>query len=101
MIRMNVKINRNLITPALKSIRTQVNALPKDAYNYFVSITPIDTGNARRKTRFVNNKILASYAYAARLDKGWSKQARKGMVRPTRDWMRARIKQILRKRRYG
>jgi hypothetical protein len=63
------------------------------AFAYFKSITPIDTGNARRKTRLDSRfRIIANYAYAFVLDKGrhmasrgmrGSKQAPKGMSNPT------------------
>ena len=99
MISMSVKINRNLLTPALKRIRSQLAELPQEIYEEFVKNTPIDSGNARRRTRLINNKIIAAkYTYASRLEKGWSRQAPQGMVKPTRAWAKARIKQILRKK---
>jgi hypothetical protein len=99
MINMNVKINRNLLTPALKRIRKQLDQLPAEIYMEFVKNTPIDTGNARRSTQLINNKkIAAKYIYAGRLEKGWSKQAPQGMVKPTKEWAKKRIKQILRKK---
>jgi hypothetical protein len=99
MINMNVKINRNLLTPALKRIRTQLAALPQEIYEEFVKNTPIDKGNARRSTQLVNNKkIAAKYTYASRLENGWSKQAPKGMIKPTQEWAKKRIKEILRKK---
>ena len=50
--------------------------------SYFKKITPKDTGNARRNTRTKTKEILADYAYAGRLDEGWSKQAPNGMTDP-------------------
>lgn len=53
------------------------------AYNYFKDLTPIDTGNAKRKTRLSGNEITTNYPYAQRLDTGYSKQAPEGMSKPT------------------
>ncbi len=97
MISMKIAVNRNLMTPALKRIQGKLQQLPQQTYKEFVDITPIDTGNARRRTSLQNNKIIrARYAYASRLDKGWSRQAPRGMTRPIKEWMKQRIRQILR-----
>jgi hypothetical protein len=62
------------------------------AFQYFVSITPIRNGNARRSTSLNKNVIQARYPYASVLDDGrsfrdgqmrGSKQAPNGMSRPT------------------
>jgi hypothetical protein len=95
----NVKIRRDLLTPNLKKIQKDLQQLPQVVYQQFVSLTPRKTGNARSRTRLVNNrKIQAQYAYATRLDRGWSKQAPQGMTKPTKEFMKQRIRQILRKR---
>tara|TARA_R110000868_G_scaffold289538_1_gene549736 strand:+ start:94 stop:354 length:261 start_codon:yes stop_codon:yes gene_type:complete len=86
------------MTPALKNIKGKLQQLPAEAYVQFVKETPIDTGNARRKTKLLGSKIRAAYAYAKRLDRGWSKQSPRGMIAPTKEWMRKRIRQILRKK---
>ena len=58
--------------------------LAKLAYTTWVQYTPIDTGNARRRTKLKNEEIHADYAYATRLDQGWSKQFQgQGMTKPT------------------
>jgi len=66
---------------------TDPTKLAKEAYNYFVSITPIDSGNARRNTSLQGDEIHASYPYAKRLDQGWSKQAAQGMTKPTEKYI--------------
>lgn len=71
------------------------NSLTRVAYRYFRSITPKDTGNARRNTRQASNEIRAEYPYARRLDNGYSKQAPKGMVTPTIEYLRKYIKDQL------
>jgi hypothetical protein len=93
-IKFDIKFKLDTSLGKLKSVYNQVQALPQEAYNYFVSVTPIDTGNARSKTSLKGKSIEANYAYADRLDKGWSKQAPQGMVKPTQDYINRRIRQI-------
>lgn len=84
----------------LASIRKQLAALPQQAYDYFKSVTPIRTGNARRKTSLNGNTIRADYPYAEPLDKGHSKQSLRGnppgagMTKPTEKWLNQQVKQI-------
>lgn len=95
-ISMNV---RDLITPSLKRIKKELAQVPKQAYDYWVSITPIRSGNARRRTKLTADTILADYAYAQRLDTGWSKQfGGRGMTKPTEQFVYKRVKQIMRKK---
>lgn len=83
---------------SLRRMQSRLSKLPAETYDFFVKITPKDTGNARRKTRLVKNKTIATnYPYAQRLDEGWSRQAPQGMTRPTEKWLRRRIEQIMRK----
>ena len=49
----------------------------------FINVTPRRSGNAKSKTRYNSTEIVGDYAYAGRLDDGWSKQAPEGMVDPT------------------
>jgi len=72
----------------------EVAQLPIDTHKYFVSITPIDTGNARRSTSLRGKTIEANYPYAKRLDEGWSRQAPQGMVKPTERFVEKRVKEI-------
>ena len=85
---------------------TKQNVMQK-AFAFFKSITPIDTGWARKHTRLVKNNIEANYPYASILDKGrhmttsgmrGSKQAPDGMSEPTikkfADWVRNFIKGV-------
>lgn len=78
----------------LEAIRRELLKLPREAYDYFRSITPIRSGNARRRTRLQGNTIQADYVYAERLDQGHSKQAPQGMIKPTERWLQRRVKQI-------
>jgi hypothetical protein len=71
--------NRQII----KGLQDIVKDVPGQAYDYFVAETPIRSGNARRNTRIRNTTIKADYAYAGRLDEGWSSQSPAGMSDPT------------------
>ena len=55
----------------------------KEAGEYYKSITPVKSGNARRKTTTQGNSIVSDYPYAGRLDSGYSRQAPQGMSGPT------------------
>jgi hypothetical protein len=76
----------------------------QEAYKKFVDVTPVRTGNAKRKTRKTGNSIDANYPYAGVLDKGrhmtpkgmrGSDQAPEGMTKPTIDHIRSYVKQKL------
>jgi hypothetical protein len=103
-ITLDVKIT-NQLTPKIKSIQQKLNNLPKEAYQEFVKLTPIRTGNAKRSTKLQGKTIEANYAYAGVLDKGrhmtskgmrGSEQAPKGMTKPTVDFIKNRVGQIVR-----
>lgn len=86
------------MTPSLSRIQRDLDRIPQRAYDYWVRITPIDTGNARRQTRLENgNTIAANYNYAVPLDRGWSKQARDGMSKPTGKFVEQLLRQTIRK----
>jgi hypothetical protein len=85
------------INNRISRIKKELNPanLASQAYRHFRSVTPLKSGNARRNTHLVRNTIEADYAYAQRLDAGYSKQAPDGMTKPTIEWLRAYIKQRL------
>ena len=66
-----------------KQLTAVPRAVAKSAYDYFVSVTPRRSGNARRNTRLKDTTIDANYNYASDLDDGNSKQAPAGMSEPT------------------
>ena len=66
--------------------------LAEEAYQYFRNTTPIRTGNARRNTHLRGDEIRADYAYATRLDDGWSRQAPDGMSAPTTKFIQEYIR---------
>lgn len=106
---------KDLITPGLAKLGTALQTpLYKKAHKYFREETPVDGGNARRKTIRRGHIIVANYKYAEKLDKGgynynpksgkttpqgYSTQARKGIVQPTIDRLEELIKRVV--RRYG
>ena len=59
----------------------------KKVYPYYKSETPVRSGNARNQTKLKGQTINSDYAYAGRLDEGWSKQAPKGFTEHTIDFM--------------
>ena len=74
----------NCVTRLNKVLSTVNDANITDvAYKAFVKYTPYRSGNAKRNTRKSGNAIDANYAYAQRLEEGWSSLAPKGMTEPT------------------
>ena len=87
----------NEIANRLKEIEKAIDQkqLLDVAFNYFKSITPFDSGNAKRNTRKQgSDSIHADYAYAGRLNRGWSSQANDGMSKPTIDEIQKYLKKI-------
>lgn len=73
------------------------NNISNEAYKKFREVTPIRSGNAKRKTRLEGTTISADYSYAGVLDKGrhmtnrgmrGSDQAPEGMSKPTLEYIR-------------
>jgi len=83
------------VSSKLKKIQQKLDKVPTEAHKVFVANTPVRSGNARRKTKLQKDTIAANYPYAKRLNEGWSKQFPKGMVEPTLQFIRKRIKQIM------
>ena len=92
-----MKLVRDRISPSTNRIVAKIKLLPKEAYDYWKGITPIKTGNARRKTRLQGSKIKANYNYAVPLDKGHSRQAPDGMVKPTEAYLKRQLRKKIRK----
>ena len=59
----------------------------KKSYTFYRNETPIRSGNARNKTKRNGLTLKSNYAYAGRLDEGWSKQSPKGFTDPTIDYI--------------
>ena len=86
------------ITSSIKRIQAKLKLVPQDALKEFIKDTPIRTGNARRNTKLRGNTIEAKYAYAKRLDEGYSDQSPDGMTKPTEAFIKKRVATILRGR---
>lgn len=94
MIEVSVSVD-DKITGDIERIKKELKVVPKEAHQEFRALTPIRSGNARRRTLLVGETIQANYPYAQRLDEGWSKQAPKGITRPWEQWFRKRIQKIM------
>ena len=103
MITMDVKFN-NQVGKMTNRLRQKFAQLPQEAYDVFLKTTPVRSGNARRSTKLRNDVIEADYPYAEVLDKGrhmttrgarGSNQAPRGMTKPTQEFVRKRVKQIM------
>lgn len=88
---------RDTLTPSLDKIIRQLDTVPKQAFDFWVSVTPKSDGNARRKTKLVGTTIEANYPYAQVLDQGSSPQAPNGMSKPTLEHVERLTQRILRK----
>ena len=93
MIQVDIKISGS-INRELDLIKRDLKAYPAQALTEFKQLTPIRSGNARRKTNLRGSEIQADYPYAGRLDAGWSRQAPDGMIKPFGRWLERKVKQI-------
>jgi tRNA G10 N-methylase Trm11 len=93
-MRMFLKVLKTAITSTLLKRNRDLKNIPQEAYEYFRDITPIRTGNARRKTKLQNDAIVADYPYGKRLDEGYSPQAPRGMSKPTIEHIGEKVKII-------
>ena len=107
MANINVTFDTSRLRQKLQASRqVPLDAMPM-IYKEFKQLTPIaelNGGNARRETRLEGRTIHAEYPYASVLDQGrgfrdgqmrGSEQAPQGMSKPTLDFIKQRIKQIL------
>jgi hypothetical protein len=81
----------------MAAVKKVADDLPMEAYKHFVEETPERSGNAKRKTRLDGNRIVADYPYSRRLDEGYSKQAPRGMVEPTEQWIQQEVDRRLKR----
>lgn len=83
-------------TTRMTQIQREISTLVNKAYVYFRQTTPRDTGSAKSNTRLEGTTIHADYAYATRLNNGYSRQAPEGMSKPTIEYLRKQIRKIKR-----
>jgi len=94
---MSVKLVNNSMSASLTRIQRDLATVPKEIFEYWRSITPIRSGNARRRTRLRGDTIAAEYPYAVPLDQGSSRQAPKGMSKPTEEYLERLLDKKIRK----
>lgn len=96
---MGLKKVTNNIGPSLNRKSRLLAPIPKKGYDHFKEITPIDTGNAKSKTKYSTTqrggRINGDYPYANRLNEGYSRQAPDGMTDPTIEHIRKEVKKVL------
>jgi hypothetical protein len=85
------------ITGDITKLKRELGAVPKAAVTEYQKLTPIKSGNARRKTTLKGNSIQANYPYAQRLDEGYSKQAPKGMTKPWEQWLQKYLDKLMKR----
>jgi hypothetical protein len=92
------KVDTSKLLYKTRRQKKMLKDLPRRALKFFIEQTPIDTGYARRHTKLTQNKTIhANYAYADKLDKGHSKQAKEGMTKPTEDWLKTQFIRIFKR----
>ena len=81
----------------MKQLQKDITAdqIIKAGYPVFVEHTPVKSGNAKRHTFKDATSIHADYAYAKRLDNGWSKQSPGGMTKPAIVAMRDYVQKVI------
>lgn len=86
---MGIKVDTKQVDKLLDTLGDLPSDAMNKAYPFLKSETPIQTGNARRKTSHKSNslKIQSKYGYAGKLDDGWSRQAPGGFTDPTIDFI--------------
>lgn len=87
------------LTSKLQDLQELKGEIMPKALVTFLRNTPRKSGNARQNTRLNNQKdIVANYAYAERLDQGWSKQSPSGMTKPTQQQIEKLVKEYVKRR---
>ena len=94
---MRIKIDDGDFKKMINILEDIPDDVADDAYDFFRKQTPIRSGNARNKTRQNGKTIDANYAYAGRLDEGYSKQSPRGMSDPTVDFIQKEIDKRVRR----
>jgi len=91
------KVNTKVFDKRMKVLAGLPDFLLNKALKITKENTPVASGNARRKTIKKRNKIVSDYAYAGRLNDGYSKQAPQGFTKPTIEQLDDDTKNYVRK----
>lgn len=94
---MDLKINAKVFDKRMKELAGLPSFLVDEALDITKENTPVASGNARNKTIKKGNKIVSNYAYAGRLNEGYSKQAPKGFTKPTIEQLDDQAEKYIRK----
>ncbi len=92
-----MKIDSRVFNKRMGKLKQVPDQLLKNAETELKANTPIQSGNARNKTKLRGNKIQSNYPYAGRLDSGWSKQAPKGFTEPTIEFMDKNVDKLIKR----
>lgn len=85
---------KETMTQSLKNLDTQIRSIMPQAHKVWVQNTPKDQGQARNKTQLKGNTIHANYAYADRLDEGYSSKSPGGMSEPTSNFITKQLRSL-------
>jgi hypothetical protein len=94
---MSIKINAKVFDKRMKKLAGLPSYLVDEALKITKENTPVASGNARNKTIKKRNKIVSNYAYAGRLNEGYSKQAPQGFTKPTIEQLDDETRKYVRK----
>ena len=87
MAKASVKISKRDMIKLQKQINKAIDTSTEETYEFFKQKTPVKGGNARRNTKYkeksTKTSIIGDYPYSGRLDEGYSKQAPRGMTKPS------------------
>jgi hypothetical protein len=94
---LSISVVGKSLRPQLKRLEEkQARLLANDIFRGVKDLTPVDTGKAKRGWRLLRRRfgfiINNSVKYVPYLERGHSKQAPRGMVKPTLERLRARNK---------
>ena len=78
-----IKVDSRIFDRRMKKLSGLPSYLLNDALKRTKENTPIKSGHARTNTIIQGDKIVSDYAYAGRLNDGYSKQAPSGFTGPT------------------
>jgi len=116
---MALKINDKIYKRKVKKLERYVRTrLPKETLSEFKSLTPKDSGNARRNTKVTNRTkkgftVIGDYNYSGVIDQGmypfppkagtgktsggYSTQSPKGMTGPTEKWLKRTLTDFIKR----
>jgi hypothetical protein len=87
MAKASVKVSKRDMIKLQKQINKAIDISTEDTYEFFKQKTPVKGGNARRNTKYkekgTKTTIIGDYPYSGILDDGYSKQAPRGMTKPS------------------